>query len=431
MPRARAAGADVWTRYAEFFRAQPAIVFEWNDSETPARGWLVINSLRGGAAGGGTRMRAGLSRAEVTFLAKAMELKFAFAGPPIGGAKSGIDFDPADQRKADVLARWFKAIRPELLARYGTAGDLNVSELEEVIPLCRSVGVDHPQIGVLRGHFGLDGEALGRRSELMHIGLDQPVPDELGLAGRAARVFSLVTGFSVATSARRLLEHQGRSPSQTRVLLQGFGSVGGAAALYMARAGFRLVGIVDAHGGIIDENGLGREQVEDLLRRRTGSTLPATADPAAARAAHAAFADTPADVFVAAAASGTIGADMLDRLERAGVRTIVAGANHPFAAEVLGDTRIEREADRRFAVAADIIAGCGTAHAFACQSRSDMPLAAREVFESIEATVGAAVDEAVARAGSSDSDLLAAALEMALERCNDPTLHEPMTGATL
>ena len=30
----------------------PEIVFAWQDSETEARGWVVINSLRGGAAGG-------------------------------------------------------------------------------------------------------------------------------------------------------------------------------------------------------------------------------------------------------------------------------------------------------------------------------------------------------------------------------------------
>ena len=64
------AGADardgrVWKSYQEYFRAAPEIVFEWNDRETAARGWLVINSLKGGAAGGGTRMRAGLTRAEV------------------------------------------------------------------------------------------------------------------------------------------------------------------------------------------------------------------------------------------------------------------------------------------------------------------------------------------------------------------------------
>jgi glutamate dehydrogenase (NAD(P)+) len=420
-------GSDVWRRYEEYFRAAPEIVFEWNDSETSARGWLVINSLSGGAAGGGTRMRTGLTRDEVTFLAKAMELKFAFAGPAIGGAKSGIDFNPDDPRKTDVLARWFQAIRPELLARYGTAGDLNVSEIGEVIPLCRDIGIDHPQIGVLRGHLGLEGEALGRRSELMHIGLDQPVPPELGLTGKVARVFSLVTGYSVATTALRLLEHQGRHPSETRVLLQGFGSVGGAAALYMARAGFRIVGIVDARGGVIDEGGLGRERVEDLLLRRSGSSLPVT-DALTARAAADVFEDTPADLFVAAAASGTIDREVLDRIERAGVRTIVSGANHPFAAEAPGDTSVEREADRRFAVAADIIASCGTAHAFACQSRSDLPLPPGEVFASIEETVGAAVEEAVRRAGGARHGLLAATLEMALERCRGSSLYEPMTG---
>ena len=48
-----------------FENKQPEIVFEWSDSETDAKGWVVINSLRGGAAGGGTRMREGLDKREV------------------------------------------------------------------------------------------------------------------------------------------------------------------------------------------------------------------------------------------------------------------------------------------------------------------------------------------------------------------------------
>ena len=53
----------------------PEIVFEWNDPQSDAVGWVVINSLRGGAAGGGTRMR-GLTKYEVLSLAKTMEVKF-------------------------------------------------------------------------------------------------------------------------------------------------------------------------------------------------------------------------------------------------------------------------------------------------------------------------------------------------------------------
>lgn len=78
---------------------EPEIVFHWKDPETEAQGWTVINSLRGGAAGGGTRMRKGLDKNEVLSLAKTMEVKFTVSGPAIGGAKSGIDFDPADPRK--------------------------------------------------------------------------------------------------------------------------------------------------------------------------------------------------------------------------------------------------------------------------------------------------------------------------------------------
>lgn len=85
----------------KFENKRPEIVFEWKDAETEAEGWVVINSLRGGAAGGGTRMREGLDKREVESLAKTMEVKFTVSGPPIGGAKSGINFDPNDPRKKE------------------------------------------------------------------------------------------------------------------------------------------------------------------------------------------------------------------------------------------------------------------------------------------------------------------------------------------
>ena len=128
----------------------PEIVFAWQDSETEARGWVVINSLRGGAAGGGTRMRKGLDQREVESLAKTMEVKFTVSGPHIGGAKSGIDFDPADPRKKGVLERWYKAVTPLLKHYYGTGGDLNVDEIHEVIPMTETNGVGILKRGLFR-----------------------------------------------------------------------------------------------------------------------------------------------------------------------------------------------------------------------------------------------------------------------------------------
>ena len=135
-----------------FERKEPEIVFEWQDAETEAKGWVVINSLRGGAAGGGTRMRKGLDKHEVVSLAKTMEIKFAVSGPQIGGAKSGINFDPADPRKSDVLRRWYKAVMPLLKSYYGTGGDMNVCEVKDVIPITEEYGLWHPQEGIVTGH---------------------------------------------------------------------------------------------------------------------------------------------------------------------------------------------------------------------------------------------------------------------------------------
>ena len=160
----------------KFEEKSPEIVFEWKDRETEAEGWLVINSLRGGAAGGGTRMRKGLDKHEVTSLAKTMEIKFSVAGPQIGGAKSGINFNPADPRKDGVLKRWFNAVHPLLKYYYGTGGDLNVDEVHDVIAITSENGLLHPQEGVVNGHLG-NNEKL--RHEKIHGDRKPIAPSQL------------------------------------------------------------------------------------------------------------------------------------------------------------------------------------------------------------------------------------------------------------
>lgn len=410
------ASTDLWSRYAGYLAAPPELVIEWHDRESPARGWLVINSLRGGAAGGGTRMRVGLGREEVLYLAKAMELKFSVAGPPIGGAKSGLDFDPTDPRKPEVLRRWFRAIRPLVEACYATAGDLNVDELREVLPACLEAGLLHPQQGVARGHFGLEGPALATRLRGMRHALEARVGGELGVEGADLRVADLVTGFGVATATLRLYERRGRSLEGVRVLVEGFGNVGGAAALYLVRWGARLVGIVDAASAVVAPEGLDAGEVEELLAARAGNRLPVDLSPAEAAEARERFRAVGADACVCAAASGTLDRAALDRLEGQGVEAIVCGANRPFAAARPGDTELERWADERFAVVADFIANCGAARAFSYQMGREEPAEPREVFDEVEMTVCRALDEAVARAGGAERGLLAAALSAGLDR---------------
>lgn len=407
---------SLWSRYARFLSTPPECVFEWNDPETGARGWLVQNSLRGGASGGGTRMRPGLDREEVEYLAKVMELKFSVSGPAIGGAKAGLDFDPSDPRKKDVLRRWFGQIRPLMESGFGTAGDLNVDAAREVLPLCREAGLRHPQEGVARGHFGLAGEALERTLRAMDAGLHREVDGELGLAGSGLQVGDLVTGFGVAAATLRLLERSGRSPADTRVLVEGFGSVGGAAALYLARGGARIVGTVDIEGGRVSEEGFGVREVERMVLGRSGGLLPRDVPPDRMRREVERFREIDAEVFVCAASSGTVDEETLERLAAQGVDTLVCGANRPFTAAYPGDVTVERNADDRFAILADVVTNCGAARAFSYQMARQEPAPPEALFGAVEDTVTASVDEVVDRAGRTDRRLLAAALEMTLER---------------
>ena len=406
---------SVWDAYAAFLRRPPETVLAWQDPLSEARGWLVLNSRRGGAAGGGTRMRRGLGPEEVTYLAKVMELKFALSGPSIGGAKSGIDFDPNDPRRAEVLARWFRAIEPFLGACYGTAGDLNVDEARDVVPLCHAVGIRHPQEGVARGHFGLSGSALDERLNAMEHVLHGEADGAHAVPGaERLRVIDLVTGFGVARAALRLLERQGREPAEAPALIEGFGNVGGAATWYLAEAGVPIAGIVDARHALVPPDPLDAAGVADLLARRSGNALPLP--EGGDEGDRARFREEPAVLYVAAAASGTLNAAVLDALEAQGVEMLACGANRPFTAEVPGDTRLEQDVDRRFAVIPDVIANCGAARSFYQLMRSDRAESAETMFESVRTVIEDALDETVARAGSARRGLLASTLGTLLER---------------
>jgi hypothetical protein len=103
-------------------------------------------------------------------------------------------------------------------------------------------------------------------------------------------------------------------------------------------------------------------------------------------------------------------------MEMQGIQTIVCGSNHPFASLSPSDTTLQRDADTRFAVVADFIANLGAAYAFGFQMQRSEPAPYPEFFQAVGSTVEDAVEEAVARAGSADRGLLAAALDLGLER---------------
>jgi glutamate dehydrogenase/leucine dehydrogenase len=361
------------TQLKEYENRRPEVVFEWKDAQTDAEGWVVINSLRGGAAGGGTRMRKGLDKREVESLAKTMEIKFTVSGPAIGGAKSGINFDPADPRKKGVLERWYAAVRPLLKTYYGTGGDLNVDEIHEVIPMTEGNGIWHPQEGVFNGHFQPnEAQKVTRIGQLRHGVIKVLEEKEFSPdITRQYKVADMITGFGVAQSVIHYYQLWGGEVKGKRVVVQGWGNVGAAAAYYMATAGAKVVGIIDRAGGLINEEGFSLEKIRSLFLNRNGNLLNDD-QMISFEEVNQKIWDIPTDVFLPCAASRLVTQDQLDRMIKAGLQVISCGANVPFADNEIFFGPIAESADQRISLIPDFIANCGMARVFAYLMSNDI-----------------------------------------------------------
>lgn len=400
-----------------FEERAPEIVYEWNDAPTGAKGWVVINSLRGGAAGGGTRMRKGLDRREVESLAKTMEVKFSVCGPPIGGAKSGIDFDPADPRKAEVLDRWYKAVMPLLKNYYGTGGDLNVDELHEVIPITERYGLLHPQEGVVNGHIGQAEDVKRTAIAQLRTGVSKIVDDTayVPTAGKYA-VADMITGWGVAESVRHFYAVKGGNVKGKRVVIQGWGNVAAAAGYYLARQGAVITGIIDRAGGILSAKGLGADEVQELFVKKEANQLRA-AQLLPFEEVNAKIWDIGAEVFLPCAASRLVTKEQVDRMAAAGLDVISSGANVPFADPQIFYGPIAEHADGKVSVIPDFIANCGMARVFAYCMQPGNDLSDHAIFNDVSEVIRKAIETTHAR-NSSPTHFTRTAFEIALERLN-------------
>lgn len=409
----------------KFENKRPEIVFEWKDAETEAEGWVVINSLRGGAAGGGTRMRVGLDKREVESLAKTMEVKFTVAGPAIGGAKSGINFNPKDPRKEGVLRRWYAAVTPLLKHYYGTGGDLNVDEIHEVIPITEDCGIWHPQEGVFNGHFQpREAQKINRIGQLRQ-GVLKVIEDETysPKVDRKFVVADMITGFGVAQSVAHFYSIWGTSTNSAtpntvvgkRVIVQGWGNVGSAGAYYLAQAGAKIVGIIDRVGGLINEDGFTLEEIRELFLNKNGNELAAP-NMLSFEEVNSKIWDLNAEVFIPCAASRLITQEQVDRMVKAGMEVIAAGANVPFADKEIFFGPIADYADGHLSIIPDFISNCGMARVFAYLMSNDLKeLTDEGIFEDTSNIIRDALIKTHAN-NSSKTGIAKAAFEIALNQ---------------
>jgi glutamate dehydrogenase/leucine dehydrogenase len=400
----------------KFENKRPEIVFEWKDAETEAEGWVVINSLRGGAAGGGTRMRKGLDKREVESLAKTMEVKFTVSGPTIGGAKSGINFDPTDPRKRGVLERWYKAVIPLLKNYYGTGGDLNVDEVHEVIAITEDYGLWHPQEGIVNGHFNATEPQKINKIGQLRQGVIKVIedPSYTPSAIRKYTVADMITGWGVAEAVRHFYKIWGGEFEGKRAIIQGWGNVGAAAAYYLAAKGVVIVGIIDKAGGLIKQDGFSFDEIATLFFNRQGNTLFA-ADILSFEEVNNSIWSLQAEIFVPAAASRLVTKEQITRMVESGLEVISCGANVPFQDPEIFFGATGEYADQNVSVIPDFIANCGMARVFAYLMENEVEITDDAIFSDVSAIIYNALEKAHAKSAST-KEIAKTSFEIALSQ---------------
>ncbi|GAA2400357.1 Glu/Leu/Phe/Val dehydrogenase [Actinomadura vinacea] len=314
-----------------------SLVDEWgpekivcvSDPRTGMRGVLVLDNTARGIGKGGTRMGPAVTVTEIARLARTMTWKWASADLFHGGAKAGIVADPREHDKEAVLRAFARALSNEVPREYVLGLDMGLSE---------------PDAAIFLDELGDRGASVGLPAALGGLPYD-----ELG-----------VTGFGVAEVADAAAAGIGLRLSGARVVIQGFGAVGAAAAARFAELGATIVAVSTTTAAVHDPNGLdiGRlrelraELGDDCVRAYGGKQLDAGAELAL---------DT--DVLIPAATQDVINAAVAREVT---ARLVVEGANLPTTPEARVALSV-----RGVTVVPDFIANAGgvVAAAYAMDAR--------------------------------------------------------------
>lgn len=350
------------------------MTIQYVDPPTGARGYLVIDSLVGGIAAGGLRVKEDVTEAQVTALARNMTLKQAAVGIRVGGAKAGLAADPRDPSHKDILKRFMMALKPLFLHMYSCGPDMNtnLTELEEI---GRSMGVPCLKIAVARSRGIPDDEFL-RRYALFDAMVDG------GYTVNQLRSASAANA-SIAVVLKRL----GVAPSDARVAIQGSGNVGGAVAHLLHQQSIRVVSWADDRKTRVDARGL---PVPELLAGRELGRLPSAADP---QPPSDQVLTADCEVLVLAAVSDALRAADVPRLKCKG---IVVGANLALTEEV------QRDLHRAgILVVPDLVASVGGSLAVEALYETD-PRDGQSILDHVERRASAIVDALLAESAERD-----------------------------
>jgi glutamate dehydrogenase (NAD(P)+) len=288
-------------------------------------GYRVQHSIVRGPAKGGIRFAPDVTLDEVRALSAWMTWKCAVVNIPFGGGKGGVICDP-DLLSPGELERITRRYTSEIMDIIGPERDVPAPDINT-----------NPQTMA----WIMDTYSMHKRHTVTGVVTGKP----LALGGSAGRTEATGRGCMIVTM--QALRRFGLDVATTRVIIQGFGNVGGMSAKLMARSGFKIICIIEYDGAVYNPQGL---DIEALMRHRneTGSITGFSGGLDIDRES-AFFLDC--DVLLPAAKENVITTANADRIK---AKIICEGANGPTTSEA--DAIL---AEKKVFVIPDILANAG------------------------------------------------------------------------
>lgn len=268
----------------------PARVINLYSSKDRLRAVVVIDNVALGPAIGGVRVSPRVSTSEVWRLARTMTLKNSIAGLPHGGAKAGIIVDPLSSNKERAFRVFARMIR----------------DLQDYIP-GPDMGSNETAMAWIHDETG---RAVGLPEEIGGLPLDK-----LG-----------ATGYGLAACAEVSAPMAGVDLNGARLVIQGYGNVGRAAARFLCARGAVLVAASDSRGCVYDPSGI---DFDELARVKEEHGSVAAYGKGSRIAAETIFA-VPCDIIIPAATPDVINEGNAAEIT---ARLILQGANIPATAK--------------------------------------------------------------------------------------------------
>jgi glutamate dehydrogenase (NAD(P)+) len=288
-------------------------------------GYRVQHNFARGPAKGGIRYSPDVTLDEVRALAAWMTWKCAVVNIPFGGAKGGVICDPSQMSQVE-LERMTRRYTAELIDFIGPERDVPAPDMNTNEQTMAWI---------------MDTYSMHARHTVTAVVTGKPV-DLSGSKGRRE-----ATGRGLLFMVNEAIKRFKMSVSETRVVIQGSGNVGGIAALLMHQTGYRVVALSDVRGGIHNPRGLNIPDVLDYLAKN--KTLENY--PEAERVSNHELLELDCDVLVPAATENQITSYNAERIK---CKILCEGANGPTTAAA--DDILERKG---VFVVPDILANAG------------------------------------------------------------------------